>query len=289
MGCRKLQYYFSDGAISDHHRDSGTIPNRFVFRFSSEYHDSETGLVYYNYRYYSPDLGRWLNRDPIGERGGWNLYGMLGNRVINYWDRLGYYNPFKEGNALGVHGWLDNLLTAITKADRVADGVRNKLTESDPTITPAPPDTDGSRYADIHKAIFAGDFHATDEVYAVAAYETFYGNYEKCWRYCMKNDNIKLGKGIAMLSYLLGTKVMKKDFGMPVYLGQADTTNLLRLITYGTALAPYVNAIKRSIPFTKYFQPTALWRVAKGGFATLVFVEFGLSMKCMKKCLSCTK
>ena len=33
------------------------------FRFSSEYHDDETGLVYYNYRYYSPQLGRWTKRD----------------------------------------------------------------------------------------------------------------------------------------------------------------------------------------------------------------------------------
>ncbi len=24
----------------------------------------ESGLVYYNYRYYSPELGRWLSRDP---------------------------------------------------------------------------------------------------------------------------------------------------------------------------------------------------------------------------------
>ena len=30
-----------------------------------------------NYRYYSPELGRWINRDPIGERGGANLYGMV--------------------------------------------------------------------------------------------------------------------------------------------------------------------------------------------------------------------
>ena len=34
------------------------------FRFSSEYFDGETGQVYYNYRYYSPLLGRWLSRDP---------------------------------------------------------------------------------------------------------------------------------------------------------------------------------------------------------------------------------
>ena len=99
MGCRELQYYFSNEANSDYHRGSaahfeyspfgkttvasGSIPNRFVFRFSSEYHDSETGLVYYNYRYYSPELGRWLSRDPIGERGGYNLYAMLGNNTIN--------------------------------------------------------------------------------------------------------------------------------------------------------------------------------------------------------------
>ena len=53
------------------------------FRFSSEYFDDETGLVYYNYRYYSPELGRWINRDPIGERGGVNLYIMVDNSPIN--------------------------------------------------------------------------------------------------------------------------------------------------------------------------------------------------------------
>ena len=47
------------------------------FRFSSEYYDSETGLVYYNYRYYSPELGRWINRDPIGERGGVCMHAAL--------------------------------------------------------------------------------------------------------------------------------------------------------------------------------------------------------------------
>ena len=44
------------------------------FRFSSEYFDSETGLVYYNYRYYSPQMGRWINRDPIGEAISYNLF-----------------------------------------------------------------------------------------------------------------------------------------------------------------------------------------------------------------------
>ncbi|MCK4981820.1 MAG: RHS repeat-associated core domain-containing protein [Victivallaceae bacterium] len=59
------------------------------FRFSSEYYDSETELVYYNYRYYSPALGKWLSRDPIGERGGSNLYAMVNNNPVDYWDKLG--------------------------------------------------------------------------------------------------------------------------------------------------------------------------------------------------------
>jgi RHS repeat-associated protein len=41
----------------------------FPFRFSSKYEDTETDLNYYGFRYYSPELGRWLNRDPIREGG----------------------------------------------------------------------------------------------------------------------------------------------------------------------------------------------------------------------------
>jgi RHS repeat-associated protein len=33
------------------------------FRFSSRYHDAETGLGHWGYRYYSARLGRWLSRE----------------------------------------------------------------------------------------------------------------------------------------------------------------------------------------------------------------------------------
>ncbi|WP_176012860.1 RHS repeat domain-containing protein [Victivallis sp. Marseille-Q1083] len=46
---------------------SGTASAGNAFRFSSEFLDEETGLVYYNYRYYSPTLGRWISRDFINE------------------------------------------------------------------------------------------------------------------------------------------------------------------------------------------------------------------------------
>ena len=68
---------------------TGELAEINPFRFSSEYHDDETGLVYYNYRYYSPELGRWISRDPIEEEGGVNLYAMVGNNPIMYNDLLG--------------------------------------------------------------------------------------------------------------------------------------------------------------------------------------------------------
>ncbi len=48
-----------------------------------------TGMRYYGYRYYSPELGRWINRDPIEERGGANLYGFVGNNSVGLTDAVG--------------------------------------------------------------------------------------------------------------------------------------------------------------------------------------------------------
>ena len=68
---------------------SGSYVDANPFRFSSEYYDVETGLVYYNYRYYNVESGRWLSRDPIEEVGGINLYGFVDNNGVNAWDNLG--------------------------------------------------------------------------------------------------------------------------------------------------------------------------------------------------------
>ena len=67
-------------------------------RFSSEYYDDETGLVYYNYRYYSPKFGRWIKRDPIEEEGGENLYSNK-NTTPNVIDNLGLFLFAFDGTA----------------------------------------------------------------------------------------------------------------------------------------------------------------------------------------------
>ena len=65
---------------------TGNYAGNNPFRFSSEYFDEETGLVYYNYRYYNPELGRWISRDPIEEQGGYNLYSFINNNGIVFYD-----------------------------------------------------------------------------------------------------------------------------------------------------------------------------------------------------------
>ena len=61
------------------------------YRFSTKYFDEETSLYYYGYRYYSPELGRWINRDPIGKEGGINVYSIINNRPINRIDFMGLF------------------------------------------------------------------------------------------------------------------------------------------------------------------------------------------------------
>ncbi len=75
-----------DGEWQD---DAGPYAADNPIRFSTKYFDAETALGYWGYRYYSPRLGRWMNRDPIGETGGQNIYAYVGNSPADRIDRLG--------------------------------------------------------------------------------------------------------------------------------------------------------------------------------------------------------
>jgi len=59
------------------------------FGYAGMYYHAASGLSLTLFRAYDPDLGRWLNRDPIAERGGLNLYGYVGNEPVNRVDPLG--------------------------------------------------------------------------------------------------------------------------------------------------------------------------------------------------------
>jgi len=77
------------GPFGEPLRAAGAYAATNPFRKATKYTDNESGLIYYGYRYYSPSLGRFINRDPIGEQGGINLYAFVGNDPVNRWDVLG--------------------------------------------------------------------------------------------------------------------------------------------------------------------------------------------------------
>lgn len=91
-------------------------------RFPGQYYDDETGLHYNLMRYYHPELGRYIQSDPIGLAGGLSTYGYALNNPTTIIDPHGLagcyvlfpdypieYQPGRTSTWLGGHagvlGW----------------------------------------------------------------------------------------------------------------------------------------------------------------------------------------
>ena len=79
--------------IASEDLDNSGWNDRNIHRFSTKPEVTGTGLLYYGYRYYDPQTGRWPSRDPIEEEGGVNMYGFVVNDGVNRWDYLGLKKP----------------------------------------------------------------------------------------------------------------------------------------------------------------------------------------------------
>ena len=67
-------------------QDGSLLPD---FAYTGHYYHARSGLYLTHYRVYSPTIGRWLSRDPIGEVGSVNLYEYARNAPADLWDPLG--------------------------------------------------------------------------------------------------------------------------------------------------------------------------------------------------------
>ena len=123
---------------------SGPLADFFRHRFSTKYFDPETGLYYYGYRFYSPTLMRWLNRDLMGEDGGTMLYGMCANNPIAGFDAFGLYeltlisDKTIEGDVLMwfLHGNVGSTIRSnIHSQDQLLEEIRRENSKHGSMVT----------------------------------------------------------------------------------------------------------------------------------------------------------
>ena len=123
-------------------RASGTLAKLNPFRFSTKFQDEETDHLYYGYRYYSQSTGRWPNRDPMGENGGLNLYGFVGNNPMGFVDSLGLYE-------IDVHYyltyWLASKIPCFTDAEAKQIANADQGTDENPDTKPGLGSTEKQR------------------------------------------------------------------------------------------------------------------------------------------------
>ncbi len=85
--------WFTDDDVQSNYGANGVI-------YCGYRYDAETENYYVRNRYYSPTLGRWVTRDPIGYEGGINLYGYVESSPVGALDKYGlnlYSNDSPSG------------------------------------------------------------------------------------------------------------------------------------------------------------------------------------------------
>jgi RHS repeat-associated protein len=96
------------------------------FGFQGQFRDAETGWYNYGYRFYVPLLGRWINRDPIGESGGDNLYDFVKASTFNHVDSLGLTKGGKQNISVGHKG---KTFTRTSNPKEISDAIDEAIRE----------------------------------------------------------------------------------------------------------------------------------------------------------------
>lgn len=70
---------------------NGDLAMKNPLTFSTRYLEQNTGLYYYGYRHYSPRVMKWISKEPLGENENLNLFNIVLNDPINFFDVMGLY------------------------------------------------------------------------------------------------------------------------------------------------------------------------------------------------------
>jgi RHS repeat-associated protein len=104
---------------------TGAVASDFGFTGYQEF--STLGLVGAPARFYNPLYGRWINRDPIQETGGPNLYGYVLGNPVNSVDPLGQDLHLNDTDYLWAMGITPELASACIKIQnqRLKEGIQD--------------------------------------------------------------------------------------------------------------------------------------------------------------------
>ncbi|MBI5740311.1 MAG: RHS repeat-associated core domain-containing protein [Nitrospirae bacterium] len=98
---------------------TGSVINNL--RFPGQYYDSETGLHQNWHRDYKPELGRYIEADPIGIEGGSNPFAYVDNRPLTLDDPLGLL-PFETLPISGCDYYREQCNRKTSECDENANG-----------------------------------------------------------------------------------------------------------------------------------------------------------------------
>ncbi|MDK2127081.1 RHS repeat-associated core domain-containing protein, partial [Parachitinimonas caeni] len=103
--------------------ESGPLQGDQPLRLPGQWQDEETGLHYNRFRYYDPQLGRYVTQDPVGISGGSNLYRFGSNMPETFIDPMGLVGELKlEGPSFFKLTTFEAAKKNVTLDQAVANG-----------------------------------------------------------------------------------------------------------------------------------------------------------------------